>query len=154
MRQVMTILLRAGAAIAAFCACLGASAIAQQPARLPGSFITGQVFSANSDTPLRRVRIDVSRGSWRAEPVLTGNDGRFEIDLERTGPLTVSATHGGYLVAKTIVQQADLSRPLLLYLPRGAVISGTVLDDKGQPAVSPSIRAKRLDPAVEGFPSD
>ena len=154
MRQAMTTLLRAGAAIAAFCVCLGASTIAQQPARLPGSFITGQVFSANSDTPLRRVRIDVSRGSWRAEPVLTGNDGRFEIELERAGPVTISATKGGYLVAKAVVQQADLSRPLLLYLPRGAVISGTVLDDKGQPAVSTSVRAKRLDPAVDGFPSD
>src|SRR5262245_55750535 len=113
----MTTLHRAGAAaIAAFTICLSVPALAQQPARLPGTFITGQVFSANSDTPLRRVRIDVSRGSWRAEPVLTGNDGRFEIDLERAGPLSVAATKGGYLVAKTIVQPADLSRPLLLYL--------------------------------------
>jgi protocatechuate 3,4-dioxygenase beta subunit len=154
MRQAMTILLRTGAAIAAFCACLGVSAIAQRPERLPGSFITGQVLSATSDAPLRRVRIDVTRGSWRGEPVLTGNDGRFEIDLERAGPVTVVATKGGYLVAKTTVQQADLTRPLLLKLPRGAVITGTVIDEKGQPAVSTSIRAKRLDPAVDGFPSD
>jgi protocatechuate 3,4-dioxygenase beta subunit len=153
MRQAMTILLRAGAAIVAIGLCAG-STLAQQPARIPGSFITGQVLSANNDTPLRRVRIEVTRGSWRAEPVLTGNDGRFDIDLERAGPLTVSATKGGYLVAKTIVQQTDLSKPLLLNLLRGAVITGTVIDEKGQPAVSVSVRAKRLDPAVDGFPTD
>ena len=153
----MTIFLRAGAAVVAVgmcgATCVG-SALAQQPARLPGTYITGQVLSANSETPLRRVRIDVRRGSWTADPVLTGNDGRFEIDLERAGPVTVSATKGGYLVAKTIVQPADLSRPLLLYLPRGAVMTGTVIDDKGQPAVSTSVRAKRLDPAVDGFSAD
>jgi protocatechuate 3,4-dioxygenase beta subunit len=149
----MTILLRAGAAIVAIGVCAG-SALAQQTARIPGSYITGQVLSANNQIPLRRVRIEITRGSWRSEPVLTGNDGRFDIDLERAGPVTVSATKGGYLVAKTIVQQADLSQPLLLHLPRGGVITGTVLDEKGQPAVSTSVRAKRLDPAVDGFPAD
>ena len=57
-------------------------------------------------------------------------------------------------MAKTIVQQADLSKPLLLNLLRGAVITGTVIDEKGQPAVSTAVRAKRLDPAVDGFPAD
>jgi hypothetical protein len=150
----MTTLIRAAAAIAGFCVCFDAGARAQQPARLPGTVISGQVFSASNNTPLRRVRIDVTRGSWRAEPVLTGNDGRFEIDLERAGPVAVSATKGGYLLARTIVQPADLSKPLLLYLPRGAVITGTVIDDKGQPAVSTAVLAKRLDRAVDGFPAD
>ena len=140
MRPAMTSILRAGAAIAAFCACLGANAIAQQPARLPGTFITGQVLPANSNTPLRRVRIDVTRGSWRAEPILTDNEGRFSIDLERAGPVSVTATKGGFLVAKTTVQQADLSRPLLMHLPRGAVITGTAFDENGQPAVAPASR--------------
>lgn len=153
MRPAMTSILRARATIAAFCGCLGASAIAQQPARLPGTFITGQVFFANSDTPLRRVRIDVTRGSWRAEPILTDNEGRFSIDLERAGPVSVTATKGGFLVAKTTVQQADLSRPLLMHLPRGAVITGTAFDENGQPAVAASVQAKRLDPSVDGFPA-
>ena len=148
-----TTFFRAGAAIATFWVCLAAGAGAQQPSRLPGTFITGQILSANRDTPLRRVRIDVTRGSWTADPILTDNDGRFSIDLERAGPVLVTATKGGYLLAKTIVQPADLSRPLLMYLPRGAVISGTVIDEKGQPAVSTSVRATRLDGAVDGFPS-
>ena len=70
----MTILRRAGAVFAAFCVCLTTGAGAQQPSRLPGTFITGQVSSANSDTPLRRVRIDVTvaarRHHRRAELVL------------------------------------------------------------------------------------
>ena len=151
MRQAMTILLRASAAIVATGICAG-SALAQQPVRLPGTFITGQVLSANSDTPLRRVRIDVRRGSWTGEPVLTGNDGRFSIDLERTGPLSVTATKGGYLIASTTVKEANLPGPLLIRLLRGAVITGTVVDEKGQPAAATNIQAKRLDAAVDGFP--
>ena len=148
----MTTLRRAGAVLVVFCVCL-AGAGAQQPSRLPGTLITGQVFSANSDTPLRRVRIDVTRGSWNAEPILTDNEGRFSIDLERAGPVSVTATKAGYVVVKTIVQQADLAGPLTLYLPRGAVITGTVFDEQGQPAVTTSVQAKRLDRAVDGFPS-
>src|SRR5690349_19669198 len=106
-RPAMTIRHRAGAAIAAVSICLSAPTAAQQPTRLPGSFITGQVLSANNNAPLRRVRIDVARGTWSAEPMLTDNDGRFAIDLERAGPVTVTATKGGYLVAKTTVKQED-----------------------------------------------
>jgi carboxypeptidase family protein len=148
----MTLLLRAGAAVAATLTCVS-SALAQQPAGLPGTYITGQVLSANSDTPLRRVRIDVARGTWSAEPVLTDNEGRFAIDLERAGPVSVTATKGGYLVARATVKPADLSTPLLLRLPRGAVITGTAFEENGQPAVAISVQAKRLDPAVDGFPA-
>jgi len=150
----MTIRHRAGAAIAALSICLSTPTAAQQPTRLPGSFITGQVLSANNNAPLRRVRLDVSRGTWTAEPVLTDNDGRFSIDLERTGPVSVTATKGGYLVAKTTVQPADISRPLRMNLLRGAVITGTAFDDQGQPAVATSVWVKRLDPAVDGFPAE
>ena len=149
----MTIRHRAGAAIAALSICLSPPTAAQQPTPLPGSFITGQVLSANNNAPLRRVRIDVSRGTWTAEPVLTDNEGRFSIDLERAGPVSVIATKGGYLVAKTTVQQANLSRPLLMKLPRGAVIMGTAIEENGLPAIAASVQAKRLDPTVDGFPT-
>ena len=146
----MTILLRAGAVIVAIVMSVG-SAVAQQPTRLPGTYITGQVVAANGDTPLRRVRIDVRRGSWTGDPVLTDNEGRFFIDLERAGPLSVTATKGGYLIASTAVNEADLSKPVLIRLLRGAVITGTAINENGLPVVAAGVLAKRLDPAVEGF---
>src|SRR5690349_6649227 len=109
MRQAMTILLRAAAAIAAIG--LGVGSAAAQPARLPGTYISGQVLSGNEPIPLRRARIEVTRGTWSAEPVLTDDQGRFSIDVEGAPPYTVTATKGGYIVATTTVRQADVARP-------------------------------------------
>ena len=149
----MTILLRAGAAIVAIGLCVG-SALAQQPVRLPGTYISGQVLFGNDQIPLRRARIEVTRGTWSAEPVLTDDQGRFSIDVEGIAPYSVTATKGGYLVATTTVRQADVARPLVFRLLRGAVISGVATSQKGAQSAGTRVVAKRLDPAVEGIPKE
>jgi hypothetical protein len=153
MRQAMTILLRAGAAVVAIAVCVG-SAAAQQPARLPGTYISGQVLSGNEPIPLRRARIEVTRGTWSAEPVLTDDQGRFSIDVEGAPPYTVTATKGGYIVATTTVRQADVARPLVFRLLRGAVISGVAVNQQGAQAAGTRVVAKRLDPPLEGIPTE
>jgi protocatechuate 3,4-dioxygenase beta subunit len=153
MRQAMTILLRAGAAIVAIGICAG-SAFAQPPARLPGTYISGQVLSGNEPIPLRRARIEVTRGTWSAEPVLTDDQGRFSIDVEGAPPYTVTATKGGYIVATATVRQPDLARPLVFRLLRGAVISGVAANQRGAQAAGTRVVAKRLDPPVDGIPTE
>src|SRR5262245_40686934 len=107
MRTAMTILQRASAAILVIGLC-ASSVFAQQPTRLPGPYISGQVLSASDQIPLRRVRIEVTRGSWTPDPVLTDDDGRFSIELEGGPPYSVTATKGGYIIATTTVKQADV----------------------------------------------
>lgn len=129
--------------------------LAQNAASTAPPAITGQVLAAGSDTPLRRVRIDVSRGSWRPEPVLTDNDGRFSLEIEGGGRVTVTATKAGYMVATTTVAAADIAIPLLVRLPRGAAISGSVVDKDGRPVPGARITARRLDanPTADGGPA-
>ena len=153
MRQAMTILLRAGAAVVAIGLCAG-SALAQQPTRLPGTYISGQVLSVNDQIPLRRARIEVTRGTWSPEPVLTDDEGRFSIDVEGAAPYSVTATKGGYVVATTTVRQEDVARPLIFRLARGAVISGVATSQKGAQSAGTRVVAKRQDPSVDGIPRE
>src|SRR5262245_54627511 len=152
----MVILLRVSAAIAAFWFCIesGAGALAQQPARLPGTYISGQVLAGNEQAPLRRARIEVTRGTWTAEPVLTDDAGRFTIDVEGAAPYAVTATKGGYIVATTKVQLADVTKPLVFRLIKGAVISGVAANPKGAQVAGTRVLAKRLDPPVDGIPTE
>src|SRR5215216_1471810 len=155
MRQAVTMLLRVAVAIGTFYSCLGAGAAsAQQPGRLPATYISGQVLSANGTIPLRRARIEVTRGSWKAEPILTDDDGRFTIDLEGAAPYSVTATKGGYVVATTTVRQEDVAKPLLFRLTRGAVISGVASNQQGAQAVGTRVVAKRLDPPIDGIQTE
>ena len=50
--------------------CIPAIVAAQQPPVVP--VIAGRVLATDSDTPLRRARVNVSTGTSRPDPVLTG----------------------------------------------------------------------------------
>jgi hypothetical protein len=129
--------------LVAFCVSTGASA--QQPPVVP--VIAGQVLAADSDTPLRRARVNVSTGTSRPDPVLTDNDGRFSVEVPGGGiaPFTLTITKGGFVTATASVPRKDAQAPLLVRLPRGAAISGIVVDQGGAPVVLMSVTASRVD---------
>ena len=124
--------------------CVSTSALAQQPA-VP--VIAGQVLAADGDTPLRRARVSVTAGTSRPDPVLTDNDGRFSVEVPGGGiaPFTVTIAKGGFVTATASVPRKDAQAPLLVRLPRGAAISGIVVDQSGAPVVSMSVTASRVD---------
>ena len=109
--------------------------------------ITGQVLAADSDTPLRRARVNVAAGTSRPDPVLTDDDGRFSVEVPGGGiaPFTVTITKGGFVTATASVPRKDVQAPLLVRLPRGAAISGIVVDQSGAPVVSMTVTASRVD---------
>ena len=129
--------------------CVSAPALAQQWAANPA--ITGQVLTADGETALRRARVEVTRGSWRAEPMLTDNDGRFAIRVEGAGPFSITVTKGGYVVASTAIPE-NTPIPLVVRLQRASAISGFVVDVNGLPALGARVSARRLDEPLDGVP--
>jgi hypothetical protein len=125
--------------------CIPAIVSAQQPSVVP--VIAGQVLAADSDTPLRRARVSMAAGSSRPDPVMTDDNGRFAIEVPGSGitPFTLTIAKGGFVTATTSVLGKDVQAPLLVRLPRGAAISGIVVDSSGAPVASMSVSASRIE---------
>jgi protocatechuate 3,4-dioxygenase beta subunit len=120
--------------------------------------ISGVVTTADAQPrPLRRVWVTVS-GSSLAAPrtVITADDGKFAVEGLPAGRYTIAAAKEGYVQMSygatrparlgAPVTVGDGARvPIAIRLPRGAVITGTVIDVDGQPAagINVSVLARR-----------
>jgi hypothetical protein len=101
------------------------------------SAITGRVVADDTGKPIGNARTSVVTTTGFAAPVtLTDSDGRFTLPRPRETPragepsrLVVAVTKTGYTRAES---PADDS-PLEIRLKRGAVISGRVVDEFGEP---------------------
>src|SRR5437899_2121412 len=100
------------------------------------SIVEGRVVAADTGDPLRNARVVVTSGR-EAAPVLTDGDGRFSLSLPTDGPFTLSIAKAGY--SKTTITIRTPADPLIVALPRGAVIAGTVVDDRGDPVIGVSV---------------
>src|SRR5688572_8236411 len=113
----------------------GAAVLAQSapPAQPAPVSLRGRVVDADNDRPLRRAMVSLARGDVRARAVLTDDEGRFAIDVPDL-PSAIAVTKAGY--ASTVIghDRRTLARELEIRLPRGAVISGRVVE-LGMPAV-------------------
>jgi Carboxypeptidase regulatory-like domain len=97
--------------------------------------IEGRVVAADTGDPLRNARVTVTSAREFA-PLLTDGDGRFSLSLPTDGPCTLTVAKPGY--AKTTVTVSAPAEPLLV-MPKGAVVSGKVMDDRGDPVIGASV---------------
>lgn len=118
---------------------------------ISGRVVTGSPPAPLSDAELRVFR----RGGRGAESAFTDADGRYTVRDLPAGRYTVTASRGGYLQLQYgQLRSFEPGTPLQLTsgdtltgvdfeLPRGAVITGTVFDQRGQPAVGVRVAAQR-----------
>jgi Carboxypeptidase regulatory-like domain len=103
--------------------------------------------------PLRRARVMLyGQGPDMARSVITGDDGSFVFDRVPPGRFTAAAEKPGFVAMNygatragrpgSGVQVAERQTTrIAIRLPRGAVITGTVIDVDGQPAAGISVSA-------------
>ncbi len=152
---------------------LGAQQLIQGPARDTRSLatttgtarISGVITTDETvPQPLRRARVTVSaQGTPGERTVMTDDRGAFSITNLPAGRYTLAALKGGYVRMAYGARRAD--RPgtqivladgqamtdVTLRLARGSVITGTVMDETGVPAVGLQVRVLqfRLQPGGE-----
>lgn len=101
--------------------------------------------------PLRRARVTVNGSSLQMpRTVITGDDGTFAVERLPPGRYTITAAKEGYVTMSygttrpsrpgmPVAVVANQSSRVAVRLPRGAVVTGTVLDVDGQPAAGVTV---------------
>ena len=119
--------------------------------------IRGFVTAGGTGAPVRRAQVRAMSMEARGGGVTnTDAEGRFEIKDLPAGRYTITASKGGFAPAQfgqrrpgdpgTPIELADgqTADKLSLVLSRGAVISGTVVDDGGEPVSGTQVTAVRF----------
>lgn len=122
---------------------LAAPTALAQEAAIP---LRGRVVDAENNRPLRRTHVSLARGDRGMRPVLTDEDGRFEVQLRDSSTVLV-IRKGGY--ASVIVEpdrRRVPARDLEIRLSRGAAMSGRVIEGSA-PAIGARVVARRVEEA-------
>lgn len=118
--------------------------------------IAGMIVAEGSGTPVRRARVTLSATELRGtRSTLTDNQGRFVFPGLPAGRFTMTASKAGFVDISygakragrpgTQIQLSEgqkLDRAVIA-LPRGAVITGVVVDENGDPAAGVQVRSYR-----------
>ena len=131
-------MIRAGVLI--LLAAAATPAIAQQPVTL-----RGRVVAAENDRPLRRALITPAISAPGVSPVLTDDEGRFEIAITDSSDLLVSKAGFATLRVERPRNPRDFGRPLDIRLSKGAAISGRVADEAGVISIGARVAVLRVD---------
>jgi uncharacterized protein (DUF2141 family) len=120
------------------------------------AMIIGQVVTGDAGSPVRRARVNLSGQDVRTQKAtLTDDEGRFVFTLLPAGRYTVNASKAGFVNiaygakgpgrAGTPIQLADGQKleTKAMSLPKGGVVTGTVLEENGEPAPGTTVRAMR-----------
>jgi hypothetical protein len=102
------------------------------------------VITERENVPLRRAKVTVAGDMRLTRTVLTDNEGRFSVETLPTGRFTVTAEKAGYPPMSFGARQAyrtgagvflaeGATVETSFMVPRGAVMSGTVYDERGAP---------------------
>ncbi len=101
--------------------------------------------AADGDTgPLRRVRVVAQAGGRAAAPVFTDDEGRVGVAVSGGAVLRISKS--GF-APQAITVPAPRPASLDVQLAPATVITGRVIDSRGQPAVRVGVVVRRIDPA-------
>jgi hypothetical protein len=135
-------------------ACLVAMVIAAPMAQRDSSPIRGRIVANDNDRPLRRALVVLTGTSRPSRPVLTDDEGRFEMERPESSA-TLTVTKAGY--AATTVTPPRVTRgdqDLVVRMSRGGVISGRILDSNGETAVGAKVVARPDGAAADGMTFD
>jgi len=128
----------------------------------PGSgLITGRVVEADGKTPIAAAIVALSRGgggsfAQDANRVLTDGDGRFFVGDVTAGSYSLTAEKPGYIQGaygrrrpggtSLSLDLADAGRQgdVTIVLWRDAILTGRVVDERGEPMVNIAVRAARM----------
>ena len=114
--------------------------------------VRGRVTDAENSRPLRRAIVSLTRPDRSQRPLLTDEEGRFEIDLPDASSALVIGKAG---YAYNIIEPDRRTVPaheLDIRLQRGAAMSGRVLE-RGSPAIGARVIARRIDDASDRAPT-
>jgi protocatechuate 3,4-dioxygenase beta subunit len=126
-----------------------------QPVAAGTATLSGTVVVTGAGTPARRARVTLNAADGGGSRTATTNeDGRYAFTGLAAGRYTVSVSKAGHVGVSfgatrpgrpgTPVQLADGQRfTANLQLPRGGVVTGTVLDEYGEPAPATQVRVLR-----------
>jgi protocatechuate 3,4-dioxygenase beta subunit len=129
----------------------------QEPEPLGTSSIVGTIVVAGTGAPARRARVTLSGEALRGgRSVTTDDQGRYAFTALPAGRFTLSASKIGHLNVSygqrvpgsgrpgTPIQLEDGQRlTIQLQIPKGGVISGTILDEHGEAVPGTQVRAFR-----------
>jgi Carboxypeptidase regulatory-like domain len=128
----------------------------QTPAPPGTSTLRGHVFAADTGQPLRKAQVRIFAGEIRENRMATTSEsGAYEFKDVRAGRYTISASKGSYVSVSYGQQRpTDAPKPLEildhqtvervdLMLPRGAIITGRVVDEFGEPASDIQVTTER-----------
>lgn len=118
--------------------------------------LSGVVTVADSGQPARKVRVTLSGGEMRGRTAMTDDTGKFAFIALPAGRYSLSASKPGHVPVSygqrrpgpgrpgTQIQLADGQKlQVNLQIPRGGVITGTVLDENGEAIPGTQVRALR-----------
>jgi hypothetical protein len=120
--------------------------------------IVGTVIAGDTGRPVRRVHVVLSSTTPAVTlGVTTTDDGGFKFDKLPAGEFTLTASRPGFLDSMFGQKQAGSGRPgtpivlaeaqkidrVSLPIARGGVLTGTVVDDRGEPEFGAQVRAMR-----------
>jgi len=157
MMRAIAILALAAAAFAGAQPPVRDTSAQSRDAKAPGGSIVGRVVAGDTGRPLKRARVSANgaelQGSGRS--VLTDDKGTFELSDLPAGRYTVNVAKSGYVTLSygqrrpyqpgTPLQLADGQqlKGVDFSLPRGSVITGTVLDEDGDAMPGVNVRVMR-----------
>jgi protocatechuate 3,4-dioxygenase beta subunit len=109
---------------------------AAPPARISGRVITGE-----TDQPVPRVRVALQAAN--VAPVLTAEDGTFEISVP-SGAGSLRLSKSGFAPVSVDRRALLPNTQLLVQMARGAAVNGVVIDSTGVPAPNVMVRVRRV----------
>jgi hypothetical protein len=133
-----------------------AAPASQQKPAVGTAVISGSVMMAGSTQPARKVRVSLSGAELRGGRTgVTDDQGRFLFTALPAGRYNLTANKPGHVTVTygqrrpgrpgTAIQLSDGQKfQADLQIPKGSVITGTVLDENGEPAPQTQVRVMRV----------
>jgi protocatechuate 3,4-dioxygenase beta subunit len=120
------------------------------------STISGQITAAANDQPLHRVKVTLAGSTPNPLTAITNDRGEYEVTGVPPGSYSLTAARAGYLTIqygqrrpreagrRIEVRAGQDLRRVDIALSRGAVLSGRIADEMGEPY--PGVRVEAMEP--------